>query len=141
MRHDIRQISFPQRTDHNDAPVPLPFRHRPPLPERLESSTDIGKTSATFTNPIANYQSSQRREGSFRSGSSSGYRQTKPQAATGSGSIHRVEELATGMHINHTRFGHGIIMLISEISGEPMIMAKFDQVGEKNSSSNSHVSQ
>ncbi len=98
---------------------------------RLESSTDIGKTSATFTNPIANYQSSQRREGSFRSGSSSGYRQTKPQAATGSGSIHRVEELATGMHINHTRFGHGIIMLISEISGEPMIMAKFDQVGEK----------
>lgn len=96
---------------------------------KVESSTEIGRSTTPFLNPLANYQASQRR--TFQPRRTQASVPVGNVAQTGNATIHCAEELKAGMHINHTRFGHGTIKRISEISGEPMILADFDQVGEK----------
>lgn len=46
-------------------------------------------------------------------------------------STHSSSELSIGTRINHSRFGKGTVTGISDISGEPMIAVRFDQVGDK----------
>lgn len=110
---------------------------------RIVDSSAIAQTSASFINPVANYRS----RNSFPTGmygsknfSSSRKPDTRREQASAHNPItgssdnartHNEDELSEGQIIRHTRFGRGKITGISELSGEPMILVHFDQMGDK----------
>ena len=48
----------------------------------------------------------------------------------GNAATHSVDELSEGCHINHTRFGRGMVLSIDQTS-DPKIIVKFDNAGVK----------
>ncbi len=113
---------------------------------RIETSSNLGNSSSGFIDPTSNWLAP-RRSGTYRSSAGGqiisnnfGHRNEKinssqkkltSHTANAAQSLHSPSELSIGMRINHSRFGGGVITGIGDLSGEPMISVKFDQVGPK----------
>ena len=111
---------------------------------RLSAGADF-PAAPRAVNPIANYRKSTGRTydepGTTyrRMGTPSATRRTpaapaptasSPSISGGSG-IHMLGELRTGMEIEHTRFGHGVITEIDSQSPDARIRVEFDNTGSK----------
>lgn len=99
----------------------------------IESSSKFETPSSGFVDPSGNYWSRQRipsatpgRQSSFADRQYSNSTPSPDNAM-----LHSPEELKIGTRINHSRFGKGTVTAISDISGDPMIAVRFDQVGDK----------
>ena len=99
----------------------------------IESSSKFETLSSGFVDPSGNYWSRQRipsatpgRQSSFADRQYSNSTPSPDNAM-----LHSPSELKIGTRINHSRFGKGTVTAISDISGDPMIAVRFDQVGDK----------
>ena len=102
---------------------------------KTASSSKLDNNTAGFINPVANYRSDQPRNrykssNQYTTGIYPDKEETAPAHSKGI-STHSSSELSIGTRINHSRFGKGTVTGISDISGEPMIAVRFDQVGDK----------
>ena len=102
---------------------------------KTASSSKLDNHTAGFINPVANYRSDQPRNrykssNQYTTGIYPDKEETAPAHSKGI-STHSSSELSIGTRINHSRFGKGTVTGISDISGEPMIAVRFDQVGDK----------
>lgn len=113
-------------------------------PQYLQLSAGSNLNSRQAINPLGNYRSSfNSRTYSSPRQSSFGHSNTEnittklttnnvQQANSSSISgIHSVSELSTGMTIEHSRFGTGVIINVDNKSADARIVVKFNNVGEK----------
>ena len=109
---------------------------------QLSAGSNLNNRQAV--NPLGNYRSSfnSRSYSSLRQ-SSFGHSNTENITATSTtnnaqkansssiNGIHSVSELSTGMTIEHSRFGTGVIINVDNKSADARIVVKFNNVGEK----------
>lgn len=113
-------------------------------PQFLQLSAGSNLNNRQAVNPLGNYRSSfnSRSYSSLRQ-SSFGHSNTENITATSTtnnaqkansssiNGIHSVSELSTGMTIEHSRFGTGVIINVDNKSADARIVVKFNNVGEK----------
>ena len=113
-------------------------------PQFLQLSAGSNLNNRQAVNPLGNYRSSfnSRSFSSLRQ-SSFGHSNTENITATSTtnnaqkansssiNGIHSVSELSTGMTIEHSRFGTGVIINVDNKSADARIVVKFNNVGEK----------
>lgn len=111
-------------------------------PKYLQLSQGSNLNSSQIVNPLGNYRSSfnsysSPRQSSFGNSKTENF--TKKSTANNSqrsdsssiNGIHSVSELSTGMTIEHSRFGTGVIINVDNKSADARIVVKFNNVGEK----------
>ena len=113
-------------------------------PQFLQLSAGSNLNNRQAVNPLGNYRSSfnSRSYSSLRQ-SSFGHSNTENITATSTtnnaqkansssiNGIHSASELSTGMTIEHSRFGTGVIINVDNKSADARIVVKFNNVGEK----------
>lgn len=113
-------------------------------PQFLQLSQGSNLNSSQTVNPLWNYRSSftsrtysSPAQSSFRNSKTENF--TKKSTANNSqrsdsssiNGIHSAAELSTGMTIEHSRFGNGVIIKVDDKSADARIVVKFNNVGEK----------
>lgn len=83
-----------------------------------------------FVNPSVSYKISSRQQ-LKPSSPSSNLKKIDQKALSGIKPQHTQEELNEGLRIRHDKFGEGIIIQLSSISGEAAITVDFNEVGQK----------
>lgn len=113
-------------------------------PKYLQLSQGSNLNSSQTVNPFGNYRSSftsrtysSPAQSSFGNSKTENF--TKKSTANNSqrsdsssiNGIHSAAELSTGMTIEHSRFGNGVIIKVDDKSADARIVVKFNNVGEK----------
>ncbi len=111
-------------------------------PQFLQLCAGSNLDNRQAVNPLGNYRSSfnsysSPRQSSFGNSKTENF--TKKSTANNSqrsdsssiNGIHSAAELSTGMTIEHSRFGNGVIIKVDDKSADARIVVKFNNVGEK----------
>ncbi len=111
-------------------------------PQFLQLCAGSNLDNRQAVNPLGNYRSSfnsysSPRQSSFGNSKTENF--TKKSTANNSQrsdsssitGIHSASELSTGMTIEHSRFGNGVIIKVDDKSADARIVVKFNNVGEK----------
>ena len=111
-------------------------------PQFLQLCAGSNLDNRQAINPLGNYRSSfnsysSPRQSSFGNSKTENF--TKKSTANNSqrsdsssiNGIHSAAELSTGMTIEHSRFGNGVIIKVDDKSADARIVVKFNNVGEK----------